>query len=158
MSADGPSSSYWRVGVSLLQLLLFMICVGVGGSFLERRQKQQAEVDAAEARRKRAHEQAMIHDTEEECEQLGLVAAHEQDADAKDDAQDVRRELDKLRLGRYADAFLKHGYDYWPEILRLPRSRVAVLVEVTGMPINHGHRFREQLAVQREAMGIKQVG
>jgi hypothetical protein len=155
-AAESSSSSVLRVGLSLLQLLLFMVCVGVGGSYLERRQKQQAAAEAAEARRKREYAKAMADDSEEDGEQLGLVAPCEHDTDS--DAQDVRRQLERLRLGRYADAFLEHGYDYWPEILRLPHSRLAVLVEVTGMAVNHGHRLREQLAAQREAMGIRQAG
>jgi hypothetical protein len=67
----------------------------------------------------------------------------------------VRRELEKLRLGQYAEAFEREGYDYWLEILKLPKKRFVRLVFKTSMTANHADRLYEQLAIQRKAMGIR---
>jgi len=69
--------------------------------------------------------------------------------------ENVRRELEKLRLGQYAEAFEREGYDYWLEILKLPKKRFVRLVFKTSMTANHADRLYEQLAIQRKAMGIR---
>lgn len=63
----------------------------------------------------------------------------------------VRCELAKLQLEKYADAFEQHGFDNWPEIMRLPRDRFTAMAELTGMSKNHVDRLQEQLAKQRRA-------
>ena len=151
--ASESVSSAVQVAFALLQLLIFVVCIGAASRFSERRQRQQAAADQMNAAKRRC---LGVDEGNEDSEQLGLVeVAADDDAD---DRQTVRRELAKLRLGCYTDAFLEHGYDYWPEILRLPSDRLAILVHVTGMSINHAHRFREQLVAQRLATGIQQMG
>ena len=141
------------VAFALLQLLVFMVCLAAASRFLEQRQKSMVAAEQLHTKRVRDGT-CRSHGTEEE--QLGLVTTGGGELQAND-ADEVRRELTKLRLGCYMDAFLEHGYDYWTEVRRLPSDRFAVLVHVTGMSINHSHRLREQRAAQREAMGIQQV-
>ena len=79
---------------------------------------------------------------------------HEEQGLRPDGSDGVAFELAKLRMDRYADAFMQHGYDHWPEILRLPPMRREMLIERVGMSANHADRFKEQLRVQRQAAGI----
>ena len=148
-----------RTLLGVAELLGFIVLVALMARWANGIQRKWMESDRKAAELKAA-QQTALEGGEDESEQLGLVETGGVDAEDghKGGMPDVRRQLKLLRLDTYADAFEKHGFDYWPEILRLPPQRFAMMVESTGMSVNHAERLREQLACQRQAMGIKQAG
>ena len=76
--------------------------------------------------------------------------------DAKGEAG-VRQNLERLHLDQYTSELLAHGYDDWPEILRLPEDRFQKLVRLTNMSANHADRLEEALSEQRRQRGIQRA-
>jgi len=145
----------WREVMFFLQILVCvagLICLGCLVKCSEDREKR---------RRQEAHAKSMLNDTDDvaptsETEMAELAPAADCATEAVAEGMDgVRTELEKLRLGSYADAFQDNGYDHWPEIRLLPIARFDKLVKSTGMAPNHADRLREQCALQRKVMGLK---
>jgi len=81
---------------------------------------------------------------------------------AEEGISGVRRALAGLKLERYVDAMLAHGYDDWNEVLAMTRAKLTKLVRRVGMAENHADRLRAHVAEHlssapptvREAMGV----
>ena len=154
----------WREISFLIMMLSFIVIVCVGAcifGWLERRQER--------LRGARSMRLSTNDDDDDEgpaSDAPGLKPVAEAPGSESCEAalgpraagmENVRRELEKLRLGQYAEAFEREGYDYWLEILKLPKKRFVRLVLKTSMSADHADRLYEQLDIQRKAMGIRGV-
>lgn len=117
-----------------------------------------AQAAAAEARASAEEAQASAGDDARQASASGGDAP-QASTDAASNAASgsmagVKHELQKLRLDQYCSKFEQLGYDFWPEIQRLPPKRFAKLVHGVGMSANHCDRLKEALADQRKKLGI----
>jgi len=149
----------WReahVAMQLMFVVLFLSLLGGLVWWTEQREKRRLALARAKAMLKDdTHE--LMNAGGSDCSSTAELAENATDTVIIEGMDGVRHELTKLRLAKYADAFEQHGFDHWPEILRLPRDRFAKLVKLTDMTPNHVDRLQEQLKVQRRASGIQRA-
>ena len=150
----------WREINLLIMMLSFIVIICVGACISRWLERRQDRLRGARSTR------LSTNDDDEEgpaSDAPGLKPVAEAGSESRETPsepraagmENVRRELEKLRLGQYAEAFEREGYDYWLEILKLPKKRFVRLVFKTSMTANHADRLYEQLAIQRKAMGIR---
>ena len=142
-----PSFTYWREYYMFCQLLFvisILACIGWLVRCTERRHKADLERKAELERH-----------AQDSLEMVELAPVEETEVAAG--VLGVRQHLNRLRLDEYAEDFEQHGYDYWPEILRLSQDRFDKLVKLTKMSPNHIDRLREALASQRKERGIQRA-
>ena len=152
----------WREINLLIMMLSFIMIICVGALFFRWLERRQDRLRGARSTR------LSTNDDDEEgpaSDAPGLKPVAEAGSESCEAAsepraagiENVRQELEKLRLGQYAEAFEREGYDYWLEILKLPKKRFVRLVLKTSMTANHADRLYEQLEIQRKVMGIRAV-
>ena len=150
----------WREINLLIMLLSLIMIICVGACIFRWLERRQERLRGAKSMR------LSTNDDDEEGpapDAPGLKPVAEAGSESREAAsepraagiENVRRELEKLRLGQYAEAFEREGYDYWLEILKLPKKRFVRLVFKTSMTANHADRLYEQLEIQRKVMGIR---
>lgn len=136
---------------NLSQAILVLSCILGLVTWSERRDERKKR-ELAELKR-----QEMMMEDGDDGEAASELTPARLGESPEDDMKEVAAELEKLRLGQYTKAFQENGYDYWPEILRMPRPRLAALVTQTKMSVNHADRLREQLSEQRKRLGIQRI-
>ena len=157
----GVNWNPWREISFLIMMLSFIVIVCIGACFFRWFESRQERLRGVRSMRLSTND-----DDDDEgpaSDAPGLKPVAEAGSESRETPsepraagmENVRRELEKLRLGQYAEAFEREGYDYWLEILKLPKKRFVRLVFKTSMTANHADRLYEQLEIQRKVMGIR---
>lgn len=159
----GVNWNPWREISFLIMMLSFIVIVCIGACFFRWFESRQERLRGVRSMRLSTNDDDDDEGPASDAPGLKPVAeAGSESCEAASEPraagiENVRRELEKLRLGQYAEAFEREGYDYWLEILKLPKKRFVRLVFKTSMTANHADRLYEQLEIQRKVMGIRAV-